>query len=149
MNIHSIDSDGKDARLVAIMPTVGTAALESNYLLGSLQGSQTFTLADTKIERIRFDLTDDNGVPIEMYRDWWVDVTFSFEEPYNMDFYQGISNLINIGTRYTTEGYKYNDYSTITRDVGDEMDRIVSAETRNRRGNADIGTKRKHNPGGY
>ena len=70
MNIHSIDSDGNDARLVAIMPTVGTPALESNYLLCSLQGSQTFTLADTKIERIRFDLTDDNGVPIEMYRDW-------------------------------------------------------------------------------
>jgi hypothetical protein len=50
MNIHSIDSDGKDTRLVAIMPTVGTAAVESNYLLGSLQGSQTFTLADTKID---------------------------------------------------------------------------------------------------
>jgi hypothetical protein len=149
MNINAIDSNGKDARLVAIMPTVGTAALESNYLLGSLQGSQTFTLGDTKIDRIRFDLTDDNGVPIEMYRDWWVDVTFSFEEPYNMDFYQGISKLINIGTRYTTEGYKYNDYSTITRDIGDEMDRIVSAETRNRRGNADIGTKRKHGAGGY
>ena len=57
-----------------------------------------------------------------MYRDWLVDVTFSFEEPYNMDFYQGISKLINIGTRYTTEGYKYNDYSTITRDIGDEME---------------------------
>ena len=149
MHIHSIDSDGKDARLVAIMPTVGTAALESIYLLRSLQGSQTFTLSDTKIERIRFDLTDDNGVPIEMYRNWWVDVTFSFGESYNMDFYQGISIMINIGTRYTTEGYKYKDYFTITRDIGDEMDRIVSAETRNRRGNADIGTKRKHNPGGY
>ena len=149
MNINVIYSDGKDARLVAIMPTVGTAVVESNYLLGSLQGSQTFTLADTKIDRIRFDLTDDNGIPIEMFRDWWIDVTFSFEEPYNMDFYQGISNLINIGTRYTTEGYKYDDYSTITRDIGNEMDRIVSAETRNRRGNADIGTKRKHGAGGY
>jgi hypothetical protein len=66
-----------------------------------------------------------------------------------MEFYQGISNLINIGTRYTTEGYTYNDYNTITRDIGDEMDRIVSAETRIRRGNADIGTKRKHGAGGY
>jgi hypothetical protein len=132
MNIRAIDSYRKDARLVAIMPTVGAAALEYNYLLGSLQGSQTFTLADTKIDRIRFDLTKDNGIPIEIYRDWWADITFSFEEPYNVDFYQEIANLINIGTRFTTEGYKYSDYITITRDIGDEMDRVVSAETRNR-----------------
>ena len=149
MNISSIDSDGRDSRLLAIMPTVGTSAMESNYLVGALQGSQTFTLADTKIDRIRFDLTDDNNIPIEMYRDWWVDLTFSFEEPYNMDFYQGIAKIINIGTRYTTEGYKYDDYSTITKDIGDEMDRVVSAESRNRRGNADLGTKRKHGFGGY
>ena len=149
MNVSAIDADGKDSRLIAIMPTVGSAALESNYLIGSLQGSQTFTLADTKIDRIRFDLTDDNNIPIEMYRDWWVDVTFSFEEPYSVDFYQGISNLINLGTRFTTEGYKYDDYSTITRDVGDEMDRLNSAETRNRRNNSDMGTKRKHGHGGY
>jgi hypothetical protein len=149
MNISSIDSDGRDSRLLAIMPTVGTSAMESNYLVGALQGSQTFTLADTKIDRIRFDLTDDNNIPIEMYRDWWVDLTFSFEEPFNVDFYQGIAKIINIGTRYTTEGYKYDDYSTITKDIGDEMDRVVSAETRNRRGNADLGTKRKHGYGGY
>lgn len=149
MNVSAIDADGKDSRLIAIMPTVGSAALESNYLIGSLQGSQTFTLADTKIDRIRFDLTDDNNIPIEMYRDWWVDVTFSFEEPYSVDFYQGISKLINLGTRFTTEGYKYDDYSTITRDVGDEMDRLNSAETRNRRNNSDMGTKRKHGHGGY
>ncbi len=94
MNINAIDSDGKDVKLVAIMPTIGTTVVESNYLLGSLQGPQTFTPADTKIDRIRFDLTDDNGVPIVMFRAWWVDLTFSLEEPYNMDFYQGISNLI-------------------------------------------------------
>ncbi len=57
--------------------------------------------------------------------------------------------MINIGTSYITEDYKYDDYSTITRDIGNEMDRIVSAETRNRRGNADIGTERKHGAGGY
>ncbi len=59
------------------------------------------------------------------------------------------SSSIYIGTRFTTEGYKYNDYNTITRDIGDEMDRVVSAETRNRRGNTDLGTKRKHGAGGY
>ncbi len=38
MNIHAIDSDGKDKKLVAIIPTVGTVALESKYLLGSACG---------------------------------------------------------------------------------------------------------------
>ena len=149
MNIRAIDSNGRDAKLVAIMPTVGTAALESNYLLESLQGSQTFTLVDTKIDLIRFDLTDDNGIPIEMFRDWWVDITFTFEEPYNVDFYQGIAKLFNIGTRFTTEGYKYNDFKAITRDIGDEMGTVVSAERRICRGNTDLGTKRKNGAGGY
>jgi hypothetical protein len=70
MNINAIDSDGKDAKMVAIMPIVGTSVVESNYLLCSLQGSQMCMLADTKIDRIRFDLTDDNGIPIKMVNDW-------------------------------------------------------------------------------
>ena len=76
-------------------------------------------------------------------------MTFSFEEPYSVDHYQGIGNLVNIGTRFTTEGYDFDSYSTVTRDVGDELDRLAGAEQRNRRRNADLGTKRKHGPGGY
>lgn len=149
MNVSAVDQDLNTAKLIAICPTVGGNAVESNYLVGSLQQSQTFTLADHKIDRIRFDLKDDFNRDVEMWRDWWIDVTFSFEEPYSVDHYQGISNLVNIGTRFTTEGYDYDSYSTITRDVGDELDRLAGAEQRNRRRNADLGTKRKHGPGGY
>lgn len=149
MNVSAVDQDLNTAKLIAICPTVGGNAVESNYMVGSLQQSQTFTLSDSKIDRIRFDLTDDFNRPVEMWRDWWVDVTFSFEEPYSVDHYQGISNLVNIGTRFTTEGYDFDSYSTVTRDVGDELDRLAGAEQRNRRRNADLGTKRKHGPGGY
>lgn len=149
LNVNAVDVDGSTQKIVSVLPCTTGHEMDSNYLYANLHQSQSYTISDTKIERILFYLKDDDNQPINVFRDWYVDITFSFEEPYPMDMYQGTRNLVDIGTRFTTEGYTYRGFENVTKDMQDEMDRLAGSESKTRRTASILGTKRRHAPGGF
>lgn len=95
LNIQNLDPNTLTMeRILTVIPVVESESEASMiYLAGGIQSPQYITIGDSSLDSITLELQKDDGLPLEVNDDWYLELTVLFEEPEDTPAYRGISDM--------------------------------------------------------
>lgn len=137
LNVNNVDPSAKDfKRILGVVPILDdSSGSPTTFFLGGVQSPYYVTVAETKFDRIEIELRDDHDNPLDIHGDWMVEMTILFEEPEELDKYNGLSSYTGPAIDFHLSGDP-GDYQRMQRDISRMRSIHEMEESENRRKHA-------------